>query len=148
MAFTFLLQKRLVTEDTLNFRTNSLPLPNLFSPFSLRLFPVTLEKEFYWHVCWLVPKMRTRVMGDRCFVQMGPVTSIEKLFRFTIRRQVGKFVRETSIRGPQCLSWGRGTSMNPKGHTSGIASVGFLPDGTRLVSGSWDKTVRVGGART
>ena len=29
------------------------------------------------------------------------------------------------------------------GHTGGVNSAGFSPDGTKLVSASWDKTVRV-----
>ena len=30
-----------------------------------------------------------------------------------------------------------------QGHTDGVTSVSFSPDGARIVSGSWDKTVRV-----
>ncbi|KIN96793.1 hypothetical protein M404DRAFT_162311, partial [Pisolithus tinctorius Marx 270] len=30
-----------------------------------------------------------------------------------------------------------------EGHTSGVLSVAFSPDGKRIVSGCWDNTVRV-----
>jgi len=29
------------------------------------------------------------------------------------------------------------------GHTAGVWSVAFSPDGQRIVSGSWDKTVKI-----
>ena len=35
-----------------------------------------------------------------------------------------------------------------KGHTSGVSSVAFSPDGTRIVTGSGDKTAKVWDART
>jgi WD40 repeat protein len=35
-----------------------------------------------------------------------------------------------------------------RGHTNGITSVGFSSDGTHIVSGSWDKTIRIWDART
>ncbi|KAF8592923.1 WD40 repeat-like protein, partial [Ceratobasidium sp. AG-I] len=35
-----------------------------------------------------------------------------------------------------------------EGHTSGVMSVGFSPDGTRIVSGSLDDTIRVWDARS
>ncbi|CAE6514661.1 unnamed protein product [Rhizoctonia solani] len=38
---------------------------------------------------------------------------------------------------------GSSTSSPFKGHTSTVRSVQFTPDGSRLVSGSWDRTVRV-----
>ena len=34
------------------------------------------------------------------------------------------------------------------GHSSSVTSVCFSPDGTRIVSGSWDKTVRIWNAVT
>jgi WD40 repeat protein len=34
------------------------------------------------------------------------------------------------------------------GHTSDVTSVGFSPDGTHIVSGSWDNTIRIWDART
>ena len=35
-----------------------------------------------------------------------------------------------------------------KGHTSFVTSVGFSPDGARIVSGSYDKTIRTWDAKT
>jgi WD40 repeat protein len=33
-------------------------------------------------------------------------------------------------------------------HSNAIHSVGFSPDGTKLVSGSWDKSIKLWGGRT
>ncbi len=30
-----------------------------------------------------------------------------------------------------------------KGHTNGIVSIDFSPDGKRIISGSWDCTIRI-----
>jgi WD40 repeat protein len=34
-------------------------------------------------------------------------------------------------------------SFTVKGHTDRVSSVAFSPDGKRIVSGSWDKTLKV-----
>ena len=34
------------------------------------------------------------------------------------------------------------------GHTGGVASVSFSPDGTRILTGSYDRTAKVWDART
>ena len=36
----------------------------------------------------------------------------------------------------------------PTGHTASVNSVAFSPDGTKIVSGSWDKTIRIWDAET
>ncbi len=38
--------------------------------------------------------------------------------------------------------------LDLKGHTGSVWSVAFSPDGTRILTGSWDKTAKVWDART
>ena len=40
------------------------------------------------------------------------------------------------------------TVLELKGHTLGVSSVSFSPDGSRIVTGSWDRTAKVWDART
>ena len=40
------------------------------------------------------------------------------------------------------------TLLELKGHTGGVISVSFSPDGTRIVTGSGDQTAKVWDART
>ena len=35
-----------------------------------------------------------------------------------------------------------------RGHTSNVVSFGYSPDGTHIVTGSWDNTIRIWDART
>jgi WD40 repeat protein len=47
-----------------------------------------------------------------------------------------------------CEDWRGGHGASQGTYDGGVTSVGFSPDGTHIVSGSWDKTIRIWDART
>ena len=58
------------------------------------------------------------------------------------------FQKTLTIKMGQMEHWSEKCILRPADHDGVVASVVFSPDGRRIVSGSWDRTVRVWDAQT
>jgi serine/threonine protein kinase len=85
----------------------------------------------------------TRPIDDSFIEELPPLTSLERLPTGLLPQLSMRIPGLRTITGPLVPTRERTVSMTIKGHAAAIESLCWSPDGTQLISGSLDKTVRI-----
>ena len=105
-----------------------------------------LTFSYIAHTNWEMLKNRARFVAEKGMDLIGDHDSYTaRLLALEVLPKNLKFPTKPLVPEAEFLlreSFGRDGSVF-EGHTSNVVSVSFSPDGSRIVSASWDKTIRI-----
>ncbi|KAH6702780.1 WD40-repeat-containing domain protein [Leptodontidium sp. MPI-SDFR-AT-0119] len=90
---------------------------------------------------------RRFAVSNRSIIEQAPLQTYCSALVFApeksiVRETFGSCIPPWIQRKPRVETYWNAMLQTLEGHTNGVTSVAFSPDGKQIVSGSWDKTVR------